>query len=146
MDEPKIYKEWVDLLDELADGKDDNSVLERMRKGTLHWQVGVAERFMNILLETINLRIECINKVLDGKLSSYKNENELVEALLHTRKQYNYLKKIVTIPAIPEKQQNQLIEMIKKNRESVQNSLEKSATSDVSGKLASIIKNNKITG
>lgn len=146
MDKPKVYKEWIDLLDVLASGKDDANVLESMRGGTLYWQVGVAERFMRAFLETLNFRMDQINKKLDKKLTNYKNENELVEALLQTRKQYNYLKEVVKIPALPEEQQKILQEMIEKNELAIQNSLEKSAKADSSGKLLSIIRNNKITG
>lgn len=146
MDKPKVYKEWIDLLDVLASGKDDANVLESMRAGVLYWQVGVAERFMRAFLETLNFRMDQINKKLDKKLTNYKNENELVEALLQTRKQYNYLKEVVKIPALPEEQQKTLQEMIEKNELAIQNSLEKSAKADSSGKLLSIIRNNKITG
>lgn len=146
MDKPKVYKEWIDLLDVLASGKDDANVLESMRAGVLYWQVGVAERFMRAFLETLNFRMDQINKKLDKKLTNYKNENELVEALLQTRKQYNYLKEVVKIPALPEEQQKTLQEMIEKNELAIQSSLEKSAKNDPSGKLLSIIRNNKITG
>lgn len=146
MDKPKVYKEWIDLLDVLASGKDDANVLESMRAGVLYWQVGVAERFMRAFLETLNFRMDQINKKLDKKLTNYKNENELVEALLQTRKQYNYLKEVVKIPALPEEQQKTLQEMIEKNELAIQNSFEKSAKADSSGKLLSIIRNNKITG
>lgn len=146
MDKPKVYKEWIDLLDVLASGKDDANVLESMRAGVLYWQVGVAERFMRAFLETLNFRMDQINKKLDKKLTNYKNENELVEALLQTRKQYNYLEEIVKIPALPEEQQKNLQELIEKNELAIQNSLEKSAKNDPSGKLLSIIRNNKITG
>ena len=42
---PKTYSEWVDVLNKLKTMDDDEAVLSAMQRGTVEWQIGVAERF-----------------------------------------------------------------------------------------------------
>ena len=44
MKTPMIYSEWVDILNILKNRTNDEEVLEVMKKGTIEWQSGVAER------------------------------------------------------------------------------------------------------
>lgn len=144
MDKPVIYKDWVDLLDQVAAGTDDDKALELMQQGTLYWQIGVANRFLNVLVETVNVRIQRIQNDMNKKFSRSTQENELVSEMLFARKQYDFLEKLVSIPAIPEEQQKNLLEMIRNNRHQLQSSLEDSVKNEPSGKMLSILRNNKL--
>ena len=146
MDAPIIYKQWVEMLDIIARGDSDKckEALDAMKNGTLQWQTGVADRFLKVLVDTINIRISKLNDTVSKNLGYAKNENDVVSALLFARKEYQFLEDIVSIPAIPDKQKNELIEMIRNNGKTMQSSLEDSAKNDTSGKLLNIIKNNRV--
>ncbi|MGZ7862157.1 hypothetical protein B6U63_08415 [Ligilactobacillus salivarius] len=146
MDAPIIYKQWVEMLDIIASGDSDKGkeALDAMKSGTLQWQTGVADRFLKVLVDTINIRISKLNDTVSKNLGYAKNENDVVSALLFARKEYQFLEDIVSIPAIPDKQKNELIEMIRNNGKTMQSSLEDSAKNDTSGKLLNIIKNNRV--
>ena len=42
---PKIYADWIKVLDVLKSAEDDENTLALMEKGEIVWQSGVAERF-----------------------------------------------------------------------------------------------------
>ena len=44
---PKIYADWIKVLDVLKSAEDDENALALMEKGEIVWQSGVAERFLN---------------------------------------------------------------------------------------------------
>jgi len=54
---PRIYSEWVEVLDMLRTKADDEAVLQALLRGTVEWQSGVAERFAKKLTDTINARM-----------------------------------------------------------------------------------------
>ena len=73
------------------------------------------------------------------------DENEIIQSLMQLRKELQFILKTVDLNAIPVKEKKELRNMIINQSNSMQESLEKSAESDRTGKLSSIIKNNKVT-
>ena len=63
---------------------------------------------------------------------------------MQLRRELQFILKAVDINAIPVKEKMELRNMIINQSNSIQESLEKSAESDRSGKLSIIIKNNKV--
>ena len=140
---PKIYADWIKVFDVLKSGEDDEAILPLMQEGEIVWQSGVAERFLRKLVDTINFRL---NKATDAFQRSHQtDENEIVQSLMQLRRELQFMLKVVDINAIPVKEKTELRNMIINQSNSIQESLEKSSELDRSGKLSSIIKNNKVT-
>ena len=140
---PKIYADWIKVFDILKSGEDDEAILPLMQEGEIVWQSGVAERFLRKLVDTVNFRL---NKAIDSfQKSRQSDENEIVQSLMQLRRELQFMLRVVDINAIPVKEKTELRNMIINQSNSIQESLEKSAESDRTGKLSSIIKNNKVT-
>ena len=139
---PKIYADWIKVFDILKSGEDDEVILPLMQEGEIVWQSGVAERFLRKLVDTVNFRL---NKAIDSfQKSRQSDENEIVQSLMQLRRELQFMLKVVDINAVPVKEKTELRNMIINQSTSIQESLEKSSESDRSGKLSSIIKNNKV--
>ena len=139
---PKIYADWIKVFDILKSGEDDEAVLPLMQEGEIVWQSGVAERFLRKLVDTVNFRL---NKAIDSfQKSRQSDENEIVQSLMQLRRELQFMLRVVDINAVPVKEKMELRNMIINQSNSIQESLEKSSESDRSGKLSSIIKNNKV--
>ena len=139
---PKIYADWIKVFNTLKSGENDETILPLMQEGEIVWQSGVAERFLRKLVDTINFRL---NKATDAFQRSHQtDENEIVQSLMQLRRELQFMLKVVDINAIPVKEKMELRNMIINQSNSIQESLEKSSESDRSGKLSSIIKNNKV--
>ena len=140
---PKIYADWIKVFNVLKSVEDDKAILPLIQEGEIVWQSGVAERFLRKLVDTINFRL---NKATDAFQRSHQtDENEIVQSLMQLRRELQFMLKVVDINAIPVKEKTELHNMIINKSNSIQESLEKSSESDRSGKLSSIIKNNKVT-
>ena len=140
---PKIYADWIKVFDVLKSGEDDEAILPLMQEGEIVWQSGVAERFLRKLVDTVNFRL---NKAIDSfQKSRQSDENEIVQSLMQLRRELQFMLRVVDINAVPVKEKMELHNMIINQSNSIQESLEKSSESDRSGKLSSIIKNNKVT-
>ena len=139
---PKIYADWVKVFNVLKSGEDDENILALMQEGIVVWQSGVAERFLKRLVEAVNFRL---NRATDNfQKSRQTDENEIIQSLMQLRRELQFILKTVDINAIPVKEKMELRNMIINQSNSIQESLEKSSESDRSGKLSSIIKNNKV--
>ena len=142
---PHTYSEWVAVLDMLKDKADDAGVLEAMHQGTIEWQSGVAERFAKKLIDVINYRMNGATDKFQKELGrAYGQERNIVQALLALRKEMCFLSKAVNLPVIPEKDRRQYHQLVLEQADSIQNSLEESAKKDRTGKLSSIIRNNRV--
>ena len=140
---PKIYADWVKVFELLKSCEDDENVLTLMQEGTIVWQSGVAERFLKRLVDTINFRLD---RATDNfQKARQTDENEIIQSLMQLRRELQFILKTVDLNAIPVKEKTELRNMIINQSNSIQESLEKSAESDRTGKLSSIIKNNKVT-
>lgn len=140
---PKIYADWVKVFELLKSCEDDENVLNLMQEGTIVWQSGVAERFLKRLVDTINFRLD---RATDNfQKARQTDENEIIQSLMQLRKELQFILKTVDLNAIPVKEKKELRNMIINQSNSMQESLEKSAESDRTSKLSSIIKNNKVT-
>ena len=139
---PKIYADWIKAFNILKSGEDDEAILPLMQEGEIVWQSGVAERFLRKLVDTVNFRLD---KAIDNFQKSHRSdENEIIQSLMQLRRELQFMLRVVNINAIPVKEKTELRNMIINQSTSIQESLEKSSASDRSGKLSSIIKNNKV--
>ena len=139
---PKIYADWVKAFNIVKSAEDDEAILALMQEGEIVWQSGVAERFLKKIVDTVNFRL---NRATDNFQKSHgTDENELIKSVMQLRKELQFLLKVVSIKALPDKEKAELRNIIVAQSNSIQESLEKSAASDRSGKLASVLKNNKV--
>ena len=142
---PKTYSDWVYVLDMLKEKSDDEAVLSAIQKGTIEWQSGVDERFAKKLTDVINYRMNAATDKFQKEMSrSNGQERAIVQALLALRKELRFLSKAINLPAIPDKDRQHYYQLVISQANSVQSSLEDSAKKDRSGKLASIVRNNKV--
>lgn len=142
---PKTYSEWVAILDMLKTKSDDENVLSAMQRGTIEWQSGVAERFSKKLIDVINYRMNAATDKFQKEMTrSNGQERAIVQALLALRKELCFLSKAINLSAIPEKDRQRYYQLVISQANSVQSSLEDSAKKDRSGKLASIVRNNRV--
>ncbi|MBQ3055589.1 MAG: hypothetical protein IJC88_05740 [Oscillospiraceae bacterium] len=142
---PKTYAEWVAVLDLLKVKADDEMVLSVMQQGTIEWQTGIAERFTKKLVDVINHRMNAASDKFQKEIGrSNGQERSIVQALLAFRKELCFLAKAINLPAIPEKDRQQYHQLVVSQANSVQKSLEDSAKKDRTGKLASIVRNNRV--
>ena len=142
---PSTYAEWVALLDQLKTKSDDEGVFQAMLHGTLEWQTGVAERFAKKLIEVINFRMDAaIDKFQKELARANGQERSIVQALIALRKELEFLSKAIALPVIPQKDREEYSQMVASQANLIQRSLEDSAGEDRSGKLASIVRNNRV--
>lgn len=142
---PQTYSEWVAVLDILKAGSDDEAVLSAMQKGKIEWQSGVAERFIQKLIDAINARMNLAVDQFQTAMSRSRGEERLiVQALLALRREFCFLSKAIDLPAIPQKDRASYVRLILDQADQVQKSLADSAKQDHSGKLASIVRNHQV--
>ena len=142
---PTTYAEWANILDLLKNRVDDESVLNAMQAGTIEWQSGVAERFSRKLIDTINGRLnESTDKFQKEMSRSHGQESAIVRALFALRKELMFLTHAINLQAIPEKERKQYCELVRAQANQIQSSLEDSAKKDRTGKLSSIVRNNRV--
>lgn len=142
---PHTYSEWVAILDMFKMQTDDEFVLEIMKQGTIEWQSGVAERFTKRLIDSINYRINAaVDKFQKEIGHAYGQERVIIQSMMTLRKELCFLASAIDLPAIPETERQSYVQLVLSQADSIQNSLEDSAKSDRSGKLSSIIRNNRV--
>lgn len=142
---PHSYAEWVKILDMLKDKTDDAEVLTAMQRGTLEWQSGVAERFTRKLTDVINYRIDAATQRFQKNLShSNGQDRAVIQGIIDLRKELGFLTQAINLPVIPEKDRAAYVSLVQQQAEKIQQSLEDSAKRDRTGKLSSIIRNNRI--
>lgn len=142
---PETYAEWAAVLELLKNRTDDESVLSAMQQGTIEWQSGVAERFAKKLTDVINYRMDSAADRFQKEMGrAYGQERVIVQALLSLRKEMCFLSKAINLPAIPADDRQKYYQLVVSQADSMQSTLEDSARKDRSGKLASIVRNNKV--
>lgn len=142
---PHTYSEWVHVFTLLKDRSDDERVLAAMQAGTIQWQPGVAERFSQKLIDTVNTRMNVASDQFQVNMSrAGGQEGAIVQAIIALRKEMVFLSKVMNLPAIPEKERQHYMDLVIKQADMMQKSLEDSAKRDISGKLSSIVRNHKV--
>ena len=132
---PHTYAEWINLLACFTQRENDEEVLLAMQSGTLEWQSGVAERFSKKLIDSVNERM---NLASDGE------EGAIIYAILALRKEMAFLAEAMNLPVLPDKDRQTYINFVLEQADKMQETLEKSASNEKSGKMRSIIRNNRI--
>ena len=142
---PQTYADWVNVLTLLKNKSDDAEVLKAMQAGKLEWQSGIAERFSKRLMEAVNHRMNSASDKFQKNMGrTGGTENAIVRAILALRKELQFLVMVLDLPVLPEAHRSNLQKLIFEQADVMQKSLEDSAKKERSGKLSSIVRNNKV--
>lgn len=143
---PKTYAEWAGLIQAFKNHEyDDKDVIQAMKNGSLAWQSGVAERFIERFMDAINTRLNgAIDRFQKGILRGTSSDYALTQSIFSLRKEFEILTSVADIPAIPQEQRSQILGIIKQQADKIQESLENSAKRDRTGKMGNLIRNNRV--
>lgn len=144
MASPTSYAEWSACVETFENGLNDDEIVLAMSKGTLSWTSGVASLFSERISKAFNTRL---NRCADRMSRDFQfggDETTVMLTTLDTRRTLALLHRVATIPAFPKMLQDHLSGEIRNYAERAQQSLEDSAKSDRSGRLASMIRNNSL--
>ena len=138
---PHTYAEWINLLACFTQRENDEEVLLAMQSGTLEWQSGVAERFSKKLIDSVNERMNLASDRFQQAISKSHGEEG---AIISLRKEMAFLAEAMNLPVLPDKDRQTYINLVLEQADKMQETLEKSASNEKSGKMRSIIRNNRI--
>jgi hypothetical protein len=142
---PKTYWEWVELLTWLQEYRNDPEVLTALKNGSIEWQVGVKERFVKKLIECINYRLKnAIQKLNQNLVHAMGKESRIVQVLISIRSELVFLSQVVNLKAIPDNERILYNQLLKQQADKIQNSLDDFAKVDRTGKMSSIVNNNRV--
>jgi spore germination protein YaaH len=141
---PATYSEWAEMFDMLKARTNDEDVLAALKSGTIAWQSGVAERFAQKLVNTINARMNAATDKFQKELNRGNSEGATVQAILALRREMAFLHTAIDLPAIPESDRAQYIALVRGQADKMQEALEESAKKDRSGKMSSLIRNHRV--
>lgn len=143
---PSTYAEWVAVLDLFGNRINDEETIDAMRQGTITWQSGVAERFLEKLLDAANKRLNTAIDRFDAiKKRPGTDDRQLANALINLRKEYITVLNALDIPALPDGYRRKYLLIVKQKADTIQSSLiSSSKTADRSGKMLSLIKKHPV--
>lgn len=142
---PQTYSEWMTTLDALESREHDSEILDVIRQGKLTWQSGAAERFFKRFSGAVNGRMDMASDKFQREMQNAGgHEGRIVCALLSLRREMSFLTQVVKAAAIPKETSEKYCALVRGQADNIQNSLEDSAKRDRTGKLGSIIRNNRV--
>lgn len=141
---PSSYAEWSDCLERLEQGLDDEQVIALMAAGSLGWSAGVATLFSTRISEVFSVRLQRCADRLTRDLQHGMDETLLVRALLNARQTLSLLLRVASLPGFPERLRTHLRQVLDRYAGQAQDSLERSAVHDRSGRLVSLIRHNSL--
>lgn len=143
---PHTYAEWAAVLDAFGNKANDAEIIPAMHQGTLDWQAGVSERFSKRLVDAVNKRMNAaIDRFSREQKKGNGDERQLIVALHALRKEFVTLINAMDIQALPQEFRGRYAQLIVDQANSVQRSLEQSAsTADRSGRMLATIRNTPV--
>lgn len=145
MTAPHTYSEWAAVLAVFKEKSNDGDVFAAMRAGSIEWQSGIAERFTKKFIDAVNTRMNMASDKFQLEMSrAGGQESAIVQAILSLRKEMMFLVQVTNLPAIPEEERKHYVDLVVRQADLMQKSLEDSAKHDRTGKLSSIVRNHKV--
>ncbi len=141
------YAQWCQTFDKIQTweiGHIDNEISNKIKKGTLGWTSGVAERFTQRLLTLINFRLDKLEKFYNERIRLCNDQFSISGLLVLFRKELIFLKELASINVLPEAVSRRIANEIEAFALNVHDSLLKGAKQDLSGILKQIILDTKI--
>lgn len=137
-----IYAEWCKIFDEIESweiGHIDEKILSEMELGTLEWIDGVAQRINLRLINLVSNRLEKLNNYYNKRLSVSYNPFDLTNILIIFRKELIFIKRLYSLPMLPEDVRNDLVKDVIDYAKKVQKNLEDNAKKDLSSELKRVV-------
>lgn len=145
MKKPTTYVEWVEFFDLAKEGTYDDEVLKYIKNGTLTLTAGVGGRIAKQMNEVIQFRLKKASDKFTRAMDFNNCDlNMLSNSLLLLRKEFKFLIEFVQIPILAEEDVKKFMDVINKQADLMQESLEATSKSDRTGMLVSIVRRNKI--
>ena len=139
---PKVYADWSQIFDEIDTweiGHVDDELCQQMEKGTIDWVNVVSQRITLRLINIVNNRLQKLSVFFNKRLSVSYNAFDLTNALILYRKELLFIKRLESLPMLPEDLKQDLIKDLKKFAQKAQKSLDDSVKNDLSGELKRIV-------
>lgn len=144
---PDTYADWVQCLEALKAGGQDDEILRSMEQGTVEWTAGVAEKLTQRMSDVLELRLKQASQQMNTEFTRARvPDSDVVRALMNARRRYALMKRFVSIPAFPEQVRRTMSEVLHAYVKDTQAALEESAKHDRTGHLRMLIKNNSLLG
>ncbi|MGG4606323.1 hypothetical protein ACLPHM_16180 [Paenalcaligenes sp. Me131] len=141
----QTYAQWSECLELLATGNHDEACLMSMSQGSLALVGGVVSLFSKRLAEEFNTRLSRCSDLLTRDLQRSSDESGVVRAILNARKSLAFLHRLAHVQSFPETLRTHLSDEVRKFAQRAQTSLEDSAKTDRTGRLAVVLRNNNLS-
>lgn len=133
---PGSYAEWCVWLDALGRGDCDSELLRLAALSRTIWTAAVAGLFATRVHEAMNDRLNRLGRSLEQRLGRCRDETSVTLALVQTRQEFQALGRFAEIETFPEALRQGLRDLVRQHVATRQETLEKSALADRSGRLA----------
>lgn len=144
---PTNYSDWVKIFDCIEAweiGHIDSEINLALKKGSIKWVSGTAERFTNNLLNLMNSRFDKLNKFYNDRCSKFYDSFEFSKTLITFRRELVFLKQLANANPLPNDIKQKLTQNITEFAKNAQKNLEDGAKKDLSGEMKRIILGNRI--
>ncbi len=143
---PTTYADWLDCFDLFAAEQEDEAVLAAMEKGSIEWSTGIDRKMTEHMYRLLELRLKKVSTLMNKELGRLSGQTDLEtsRAMLHARKRFAVLIRLVALQAFPEDVRNAFGSTLSAYVKDTQEALEKGAEADRSGHLKMIIRNNSL--
>lgn len=144
MNSPRIYAEWLPLLDRFRDG--DDSALAIMQRGTIEWANVVAERWTAQVAACLTARVQALGRQLQTGLNRATTPFSVSRSIIDARRGLAPLLQLASLPCTPEEVRKHLRSELDRFIQQTQESLEKSARLiQDNGRILKAIRDNPLT-
>jgi hypothetical protein len=144
MSTPRIYAEWLPLLDRFRNG--DDSVLPVMQGGTIEWTNIVAERWTAQVAAALTARVQVLGQQLQTGLNRATSAFAVSRSIIDARRGLGPLKSLASLPCVPEDVRKHLLSELDRFIQQTQESLEKSARLiQDNGRILKAVRDNPLT-
>jgi hypothetical protein len=123
---PRIYAEWLPLLERFREG--DDGALDSMRRGAIEWTNVVAERWTARVAETLSVRLQVVSRELQIGLDRSRGDLFAIsKAMIGARRSLIPLRALASLSCTPEGVRKHLVSELERFIRQTQETLEKGA-------------------
>lgn len=140
------YYEWITTFDKLKNGPRNEELLNNLYKKTIDLEGNILYRFIIHINDLVRTRLKgALDDTLYKIKTIYQDTNVLSLEIINIKKELVFAKKIISLPVIPDENQNKFMETLQSFANEIQDALMESVTGfDTTGEIISMIKNSKI--
>lgn len=144
MKTPTTYAEWLECFDLFAAEQEDEAVLAAMERGHIEWSTGIDRKMTEHMYRLLEQRLKKVSTLMNKELGQLLAQAETVRAMLHARKRFAVLHRLIALQAFPEEVREAFGSTLSTYVKDTQEALEKGAEADRSGHLKMMIRNNSL--